>query len=128
MLGSNAGMTQQQVANLFGIFPSRLVALLDELESKGLVARRSDQSDRRSYRLHLTAAGKRSLQRIEVITGELEEDLFMSLSSAEQQTLLALLRRVILQQNITPAVHPAYRDREAGRGATVTKPKEKNQE
>jgi DNA-binding MarR family transcriptional regulator len=126
MLASNAGMTQQHIASLFGIFPSRLVALLDELESRKLVARRSNQADRRSYHLHLTAAGKRSLQRIEIITKELEEDLFSSLNPVERETLTALLHRIVSQQKITPAVHPAYRDREARLRADTTKPKEKN--
>ena len=31
MLDTNPGMTQQSIAQLFGIFPSRLVALVDEL-------------------------------------------------------------------------------------------------
>src|SRR5262249_40914549 len=59
MLRSNPGMTQQAMAGLFGIFPSRLVLLLDELEAKQLLTRRSNPNDRRSYHLHLTPAGKR---------------------------------------------------------------------
>jgi len=126
MLGSNAGMTQQHLASLFGIFPSRLVTLLDDLESKKLVTRRSNRADRRSYHLHLTAAGKRCLQRVAAITGELEEDLFTSLSSFERETLTTLLRRIVSQQKITPAVHPAYRDREARQRPKNATPKEKN--
>lgn len=112
MLGSNAGMTQQAIAELFGIFPSRLVTLLDELENKKLVVRRSDPIDRRSYQLHLTAGGKRCLVRIVDITRELEEDLFQSLADTECASLSELLRRIVAQQAITPAVHPAYRNRQ----------------
>ena len=110
MLGSNAGMTQQAMAELFGIFPSRLVRLLDELEEKKLVTRRSSPTDRRCHELHLTAAGRRSLQRIAGITRQLENDLLSSLTDSEREALAARLRQIVEQQKIVPAVHPAYRN------------------
>ena len=125
MLGNNAGMTQQAIAQLFGIFPSRLVMLLDELEGKKLLARHSSPTDRRSHQLHLTAAGKRCLVRIADITRELEEDLFRSLNEAECAGLSELLNRIVSQQEITPAVHPAYRSREMQRGTEANHTKEK---
>src|SRR5206468_293704 len=109
MLGTNTGMTQQSIAQLFGIFPSRLVALVDELERKKLVARKSSPADRRCYWLHLTAAGTRCLQRIADITRELEENVFRSLDAAEREEMAKQLWRIVSQQEITPAVHPAYR-------------------
>jgi DNA-binding MarR family transcriptional regulator len=109
MLGANPGMTQQAIAQLFGIFPSRLVVLLDELQGKKFLARRSTPTDRRSYQLHLTAAGKRCLVRIARITRELEKDLFRALNEAECASLSESLKRIVAQQEITPAVHPAYR-------------------
>lgn len=109
MLGANPGMTQQAIARLFGILPSRLVTLLDELEHMKLVSRRSSPADRRSYHLHVTAAGRRCIIRIADITQGLEEDLFLSLNAAEREAMADQLSRVIAQQSITPAVHPAYR-------------------
>jgi DNA-binding MarR family transcriptional regulator len=119
-------MTQQAMAGLFGVFPSRLVVLLDELQEKKLVTRRSNPTDRRSHHLHLTAGGKRSLRRIADITGQLEEDLLSSLSPAEREALTAQLRRIVVQQSITPAVHPAYRNREARADSRPKKLKEKS--
>jgi DNA-binding MarR family transcriptional regulator len=108
MLGSNAGMTQQAMAALFGIFPSRLVVLLDELEEKKLVTRRTNPADRRRHELYLTTAGNRCLRRIGVITRQLEDDLLSALSPAELSSMAEQLRRIVAQQKITPAVHPAY--------------------
>ena len=51
------GLSQQALGEKLGMFPSRLVALLDELEQRGLVERRDNPADRRSYALHLTRAG-----------------------------------------------------------------------
>jgi DNA-binding MarR family transcriptional regulator len=109
MLGSNPGLSQQELSDVFGIFPSRLVVLLDQLETRSLIERRANASDRRGHRLHLTSAGRRALTRIEGLTLELERDLCTALAGPERATLTSLLNRIVAQQNIRPAVHPAYR-------------------
>ena len=109
MLGANSGLSQRALCDLFGIFPSRLVALLDELEAKKLVERRDDPADRRRFSLHLTSAGRRTLVQIGKVTRALEADLFAALSSKERAQLHGLLTRMVAQQHIAPGVHPAYR-------------------
>ncbi|WP_394766684.1 MarR family winged helix-turn-helix transcriptional regulator [uncultured Paludibaculum sp.] len=109
MLGANPGLSQQELCDLFGVFPSRLVVLLDQLEVRRLIQRRSNPSDRRGHRLHLTSAGRRALTRIGKLTQELEGDLCTSLSRGEREILASLLARIVAAQKITPAVHPAYR-------------------
>src|SRR4051812_22720306 len=64
VLGEAHGLSQQALGERMGVFPSRLVGLLDELERLGLVERRDSPSDRRSYALHLTAAGGEALGKI----------------------------------------------------------------
>jgi DNA-binding MarR family transcriptional regulator len=109
MLGSNPGLTQQSLSELLGIFPSRLVALLDSLEKRRLIDRRSSPKDRRSYQLHLTKQGRSALAAIGRVTHQLEDDLLAALSEAEKERLFDALTRIISQQQITPGVHPAYR-------------------
>src|SRR5262245_9286335 len=121
MLGANPGLSQQELSDMFGVFPSRLVLLLDELERRQLIERLDHHSDRRSYRLHLTKAGRRTLVRIGRITRELESQLCHSLSDAERKKLTGLLERIVKQQNCQPAVHPAYRKLKAKRGRTSAK-------
>src|SRR5258708_36204419 len=84
MLGANSGLSQRALCDLFGIFPSRLVALLDGLEAKKLVERRDDCADRRRFSLYLTKLGRESLVKIGRITRALESDLFASLSVKQQ--------------------------------------------
>lgn len=110
MLGNNPGMTQKAMSDLFGIFPSRLVALIDTLEGRGLLTRENNPDDRRSYNLYLTDLGKQCLQKIGALTIELEQDMLSALTQAEIDCLSSYLRRIIAQQKITPAVHPAYRN------------------
>lgn len=109
MLGSNPGLTQQALSELMGVFPSQLVRLLDFLEEQQLIERRDTPEDRRSYRLHLTEKGRSTLMKVGKLTQELEQDLFATLSDRELSLLRELLTRVVAQQQITPGVHPAYK-------------------
>lgn len=109
MVGRNPGLSQQALSEVLGLFASRLVALLDELEERALVERREHPSDRRSYGLHLTKNGEKSLAKIGALTTELEERMFAALTAAELRTLTSLLERVVAGQSLTPGVHSAYR-------------------
>src|SRR5262245_63694648 len=55
---TSGGISQQSLAEHLRILPSRLVVLIDELEERGLVERRADPADRRSYALYLTNRGQ----------------------------------------------------------------------
>lgn len=68
--GPTPAITQQALATALGTLPSRLVALVDDLKSKGLLERRPHESDRRSYALHLTEKGQSTLQAIGRIAPE----------------------------------------------------------
>jgi DNA-binding MarR family transcriptional regulator len=109
ILGSNPGVTQQALSQMLGMFPSRLVTLLDGLERQQLIERRASSSDRRVYHLHLTVAGHTALTAIGRLTTELEDDILAALSIEERESLGSLLARIIAQQQIMPSVHPAYR-------------------
>lgn len=52
------GVNQRRVATTVGLDPSQIVALVDELESKGLVTRTQDPSDRRNKFIAATDAGR----------------------------------------------------------------------
>src|SRR5689334_20065878 len=64
ILGEDPGLTQQGLCDLLGMFPSRLVGVLDELQKLKLVERRASPSDRRTYALHLTKAGREMLSEV----------------------------------------------------------------
>lgn len=115
MLGANPGLSQQELCDVFGIFPSRLVVLLDHLEARKLIERRDNSADRRGHRVYLTQAGRKALTGIGKRTRELETDLCRALTGPERAALASLLTRIVAQQNITPAVHPAYRNHQKRR-------------
>ncbi len=117
ILAERSGISQQSLATALGTLPSRLVALVDELESKGLLERRPHESDRRTYALHLTEAGRSTLQAIRRIAREHQQALLAALSDEEQEQLACLLQRVADQQLLIRRVHPGYASAHAGRSS-----------
>jgi len=109
ILSGEDGLSQQALCERLGIFPSRLVGVIDELEKRGLVERRNSPNDRRSYALCLTRAGRTTLGQIEEIAREHQTALCASLKDWEQAQLAELLSRIAAEQGLTPGVHPGYR-------------------
>jgi DNA-binding MarR family transcriptional regulator len=109
ILGSQPDMPQRALSDMLGIFPSRLVLLLDELEQRGLVERHASRTDRRSHALRLTPAGNDQLQAIGRVGRQHEEDLCAGLTESERGHLRTLLEKIATQQKLRPGVHPGYR-------------------
>jgi DNA-binding MarR family transcriptional regulator len=103
------GVSQQSLAKMLGMFPSRLVLLLDEMQEMGLIERKASETDRRIYALHLTARGNEKLEMIARVSRNLPEKLCASLTESERETLADLLARIAEEQGLTPGVHPGYR-------------------
>lgn len=108
VLAATPAITQQALSSALGTLPSRLVALVDELESKNLLERQADDSDRRRYALRLTEKGMSMLQSIGRIAREHQQQLLVSLSEEEQRQLSSLLQRVADEQGLRKGVHPGF--------------------
>ncbi len=109
LLTANPGISQQELAGLLGMLPSRVVALVDEMEELGLIRRQRDEADRRRNTLVLTAAGNAALQQVGAVARAHEDDLCSALSASERRQLTGLLERIAEQQGLAPGVHPGYR-------------------
>jgi DNA-binding MarR family transcriptional regulator len=103
------GLSQQALGEKLAIFPSRLVGILDELEQRGLVERRDSPTDRRSYALSLTGAGREALERSVRVAAEHQAALCAALDEAERAQLAGFLARIAAEQGLTPGIHPGYR-------------------
>ena len=73
---------------------STLTRLVDNMEKKGLVARRRNAADARAVMLHATPAGRRLTQRILPIAERYESEALAGFSAPEADTLKAALRRL----------------------------------
>jgi DNA-binding MarR family transcriptional regulator len=107
-VAANSGMSQQALAALLGMVPSRLVTWLDELEARGLLVRRDHADDRRLYALHLTDAGMRMLGEIGRVAVAHGDSLCASLPATEREQLTRLLLRIAEEQRLTTGVHPGF--------------------
>ncbi|MCO1655966.1 MarR family winged helix-turn-helix transcriptional regulator [Pseudonocardia humida] len=103
------GRSQQALARHLGTPPSRLVALVDGLDERGLVERRRNPDDRRLHALHLTEAGHDLLRRIAEVGQAHNDEVCAALTEEERSTLTALLARIAADHDLTPGVHPGYR-------------------
>lgn len=100
------GQSQQAIGQAIEVPASRMVALVDELEQRGLVERRPDPEDRRVRALYLTAKGRKSLNRGRKIAKKHEEDLTRGLGAADRKRLLDLLQKMVDEQALGRGVHP----------------------
>ena len=86
--------SQQQAAGRLGVDRTTMVALIDGLEAKGLVARRADAGDRRRNVLELTGDGRTALVRAVRASDEAERQFLAELDDAESAQLRTLLTRL----------------------------------
>jgi DNA-binding MarR family transcriptional regulator len=100
------GQSQQAIGEAIGAPASRMVAIVDELEQRGLVERRPHPSDRRVRALYLTGEGRKLLARGRGIAMEHEEELTRGMSDADRKRLIALLQGIVEEQGIGGGVHP----------------------
>lgn len=100
-LAANEGMAQQAIGELIGLNPTQMVFLVDELEQRGLVERRRNPADRRSYSLYLTDQGHQMLAKVRQTALAHQRSLGSTLTEDERQQLTRLLRRLADEQGVT---------------------------
>jgi len=110
LISREPGQSQQAVARRLGTPPSRLVALVDGLEQRGLIERRRNPGDRRNYALHLTAAGEQAMTDLSQVSLEHEQAIAAPLTPAERAQLSKLLGKLAAAHGLVPGVHPGYRN------------------
>ena len=94
ILDEGVRATQSTIADALTLDPSRLVALLDSLETRGLIERQRDPLDRRRHVVSITAEGKRALDRIREVIKQLEDEFFEPLDPKSRAQLQELLLRI----------------------------------
>jgi DNA-binding MarR family transcriptional regulator len=108
LVATDPGRSQQSLSAELGLLPSKLVALVDELEERGLVERRRNPTDRRLYALHLTPSGEATMQDVGRVVRDHGQEFLAALDEEEQGTLNRLLGRLAEHHRLTAGVHPGY--------------------
>jgi MarR family transcriptional regulator for hemolysin len=98
------GLSQRELAEVLEVEPITVARLVDRLERAGMVERRSDEQDRRIWRLHLTGAAHPVLREIHdyrvAMTGFLTQDLSAA-ASAELIEKLSLMKGLLSTERQT---------------------------
>ena len=102
------GRSQRELAATLGLPPSRIVGMVDAMEERGWIERRVRAGDRRTKELHLTAAGRKAVDRV-MAAGAAHEDRFTAgLAPAERAALVDLLEKLSAARGLGPATHPDF--------------------
>lgn len=109
VIAAEDGLSQQALADILGVVPSRVVVLIDDLQKKELVSRERNARDRRTYELRLTAQGKSVMGKMRTIGAAHEEEITNALTDEEREHLATLLGKIAESHELTPGVHPGYR-------------------
>ncbi len=94
-LNDHDGASQQALGEALCVDANNLVLLLNELEAAGYAERRRDAHDRRRHLVHITADGRRALDRAERAQEGVESEVLGALAPDERATLRDLLARAL---------------------------------
>ncbi len=108
------GATQQAVGSRLQLAAPRMVALIDDLEQRGLAERRRNPNDRRAYGLFLTRRGRSCLEESVAAAAAEEEELLGGLEPDQRAELERLLRQIADREGLADAILPPAPPVEAG--------------
>jgi DNA-binding MarR family transcriptional regulator len=94
LIDANPKLTQQQLCEAIGVDKSTFAVTLNRLEDRGLIRRVRSDVDRRQKMLRLTSKGAGALRAILAHVERHERRVFSSLSPAEREQLVLLLKKV----------------------------------
>ncbi len=108
-IAADEGLSQRTLALRLGSHPSRIVALLDDLEARGWVERKSSEADRRLHAIRLTGSGRDQVRWLNRVAREHQAALLAALDEDERAELATLLWRIAEAEGLSPGVHPGFR-------------------
>ena len=93
-LAQNPGAIQRDIAQLTRTSAASVSSLLQGLERRGLVERRTEDGNERSKRVYPTPDGVALIAGFDTAMAAAEETILAPLNSAERDTLHALLTKI----------------------------------
>ena len=95
VLATDAPCSQNHLAERLGISPPAVLAFVDELEARRLIARSRNKDDRRAYDLTLTRDGAKRLAAAREVAAGVQSDIRERLGPDGDEELRALLDKLL---------------------------------
>lgn len=93
---THPGSGQAFVAEMIGYDRATIGGVIERLVKKGWVRRVVSEQDRRAFELSLTAKGNSERLASQSIVQELQKEILKPLSEVDQETLIRLIRQVVM--------------------------------
>jgi DNA-binding MarR family transcriptional regulator len=94
VLRRNEGINQGGLAELLEVEPITVCRMVDRLQEAGLVERRPDPADRRSWRLHLTERASGLLGKLKPLADDMLEQALSGVSDEQRDALSTILQQI----------------------------------
>jgi DNA-binding MarR family transcriptional regulator len=105
-LNEDDGQSQRQLSTQLGIHRNVMVAVVDKLESQGLVKRMPHPGDRRAFAVTLTEKARELLPALDAQGRAQEDEITATLTAAERKHVLHYLQQMSAAAGLIPGVHP----------------------
>jgi DNA-binding MarR family transcriptional regulator len=94
IIARNPGISQTELSHANGRDKSSLTPVVEDLVRRGLVERKRTDGDRRTYRLNLTSAGRKTLTEMTRCARRHERNLDRIIGGRDRKRFLAVLKRI----------------------------------
>lgn len=94
LIARNPGISQTELSAASGRDKSSLTPVVEDLVRRGLVERKRVDSDRRAYRLNMTATGRKTLALMTRAARKHERNLDRIIGARDKRRFLDILKRI----------------------------------
>lgn len=94
LMHTDEAVRAKDLADRLRIAPRSVTEVVDQLESKGLVSRQPDPTDRRAVNIQLTGQGHELSETVHALRRERSDEFFARLNDEERTRLAELLGKV----------------------------------
>ena len=101
MYESGATVSPSEVARRTGLTRGAVSKLVERVIHKGLVFRAESKTDRRYQEIKLTPKAKRLVPKLTKLAAENDDEFFSCLTLSERTTLVRLLEKVAMDNEVT---------------------------
>lgn len=93
-LATSNGVSSSDLSEILSMHRSAVVALVDDLEERGLLTRGRSEDDRRLHDLQITESGRDAVKVARAVSKEFESEFLSALTSKEIVELRKLLQQL----------------------------------